>query len=152
MEKTKKGFTIVLLVIITALVLSAGTSTFSCGPVKTEGVILVEGTGSIGSSDDNSSENIYTYSFTLYNTGPEDIFVTTVEPELVQSPYIVTHPEEIVHDINQLVSVGSSLTVNGNIDLDSANLTKEDISSLRPIMYLNISSTKTIPYFNNYML
>jgi hypothetical protein len=143
----EKGLSYGLLIIVAIILPGLSSNIWSCGPVQVEGLFLVDGSSSIGSSDVNGSINIYSYSFTLYNSGSDDIYITTVEPVLAQSPYIVSSQDSLRQEINKLVVSGSSLTIQGTIEL-TGNVSKEEIMNLEPIIDVNISSTQTIPYFN----
>lgn len=143
----EKGLSLVLLIVAAGIIIGAGTNMWSCGIVPVEGLFLVDGSSSIGSSDGNNSSNLYKYNFTLFNSGP-DIYVTTVEPVPAQSPYIVSSADSLRQQLNKLVVSGSSITVEGTIELYTENVSKEEIMELEPIVYVNVSSTQKIPYFN----
>jgi hypothetical protein len=138
-----------LLIIVAVVLMGSAGNIWSCGPVQVQGLLLVDGTSSIGSSDGNGSGDIYRYEFTLYNSGGEDIFITTVEPVLRQSPYIASSQASVSRELNRLLAAGSSVTVNGTIELATANITKEEIVDLEPILYVNVSSIRSIPYFRH---
>ncbi|MDG6243735.1 MAG: hypothetical protein QCH31_04985 [Methanolobus sp.] len=138
-----------LFIIVAIVVIGLAGNMWSCGPVQVEGLLLVDGVSSIGSSDVNAPGDIYRYEFTLYNSGRDDIFITTVEPVLIQSPYIVSSQDSVKEEINSLVAAGSYVTVKGNIELDTADLSKEEVSGLEPILYVNVSSTQSIPFFRH---
>ncbi|WMW22795.1 hypothetical protein RE476_02935 [Methanolobus mangrovi] len=143
----EKSHSYVLMIIVIAFLISLSTNMWSCGPVQIEGLFLVDGSSSIGSSDANDSNNIFSYSFTLYNSGSNDIYITTIEPVLSQSPYIVSSQDSLRQEINKLVVSGSYVIVEGTIEL-TGNVSKEEIMNLEPIVHVNVSSTETIPYFN----
>ncbi|WP_342304783.1 hypothetical protein [Methanolobus sp. ZRKC5] len=143
----EKGLSLVLLIVAAGIIIGAGANMWSCGIVPVEGLFLVDGSSSIGSSDGNNSSNLYKYNFTLFNSGP-DIYVTTVEPVPAQSPYIVSSPASLRQQLDKLVVSGSSITIEGTIELYTENGSKEEIMNLEPIVYVNVSSTQTIPYFD----
>lgn len=143
----EKGISYGLLIIVVGILIGMSTNMWSCGPVKVEGLILVDSTSSIGSSVEDESNTLYTYSFSLYNSGQDDIYITGIQPVLAQSPYIVSSSESLFQKINRFLESESSLTFEGVIELNAENVSKEEIADLKPIVYINVSSTQTIPYF-----
>ncbi|WP_340818444.1 hypothetical protein [Methanolobus sp. WCC4] len=143
----EKGVSYGLLIIVVAVLIGLSGNIWSCGPVPVEGLLIVDGSSSIGSSDDNGSVSIYSYEFTLLNSGGKDIYVTTVEPVLAESPYIITSQASVLQKMNSYVEAGSSLKVEGIIELDTGDVPKEEIMDLKPILYVNVSSTEVLPYF-----
>lgn len=143
----EKGVSYGLLIIVVAILIGLSGNLWSCGPVPVEGLLIVDSISSIGSSEENSSISLYRYEFTLYNSGEKDFYVTTVEPVLVDRPYVISSQDSVLQEINSYVEAGSSVKVEGIIELYTENSTKEEIMDLKPIMYFNISSTETLPYF-----
>ena len=144
----EKSISYGLLIAVAIVLIGLSSNMLSCGPVQVEGLFLVGGSSSIGSSDANGSNNIYSYSFTLYNSGSNDIYITTIEPVLAPSPYVVSSQDSLRQEINKFVVSGSSFTVKGTIEL-TGNVSKEELMNLEPIIDVNVSSTQTIPYFND---
>ncbi len=144
----KQNFSYGLLILVAGILIGLSVSSFSCGPLKVEGLILVDGTTSIGQSDDDPFVSFYNYNFTLYNSGQENIYVTTIEPILAENPYILSSQKSVREVVNKNLTPGSFISVEGTIRFDSGNATKEELMDFEPILYINVSSTETIPYFN----
>ncbi len=132
----KKGLLYGSIIFFAGILMGGSSSMLSCGPVPVEGLILIDGTSSICYDEYNSS-NYYVYSFTLYNGGPDDIYI---------SPDIVKIQNRFVHDMNEYLEAGSSITVKGKIELFSKNVSKETIMDIGPVSYLNVSYTQMIPF------
>ncbi|GEM_PF-2071244 len=136
-----------LLILIVGILIGSSGDTLSCGPVPVEGLLIVEGSSWSGSSDANHSIHLYNYEFDLYNSGQENIYVTEVEPVLAESRLIISSQDSVSRQINSNVAAGSYITINGSIELSTENMSKEEILDIQPIVFVNVSSTQTIPYF-----
>lgn len=136
-----------LLILMVGILIGSSGDTLSCGPVPVEGLLIVEGSSWSGSSDENHSIHLYNYEFNLYNSGQENIYVTEVEPLLSESQLIISSQDSVSRQINSNVTAGSYITINGSIELSTENMSKEEILDIQPIVFVNVSSTQTIPYF-----
>jgi hypothetical protein len=136
-----------LLILMVGILVGSSGNTLSCGPVPVEGLLLVDGSVGVGSLDGNQSIHLYNYEFTLYNSGQENIYVTEVEPVLAESRLIISSQDSVSRQINSNVTAGSYITINGSIELSTENMSKEEIIDIQPIVYVNVSSTQTLPYF-----
>ena len=136
-----------LLILMVGILIGSSGDTLSCGPVPVEGLLLVDGSAGVGSSDGNQSIHLYNYEFNLYNSGQENIYVTEVEPVLAESRLIISSQDSVSRQINSNVTAGSYITINGSIELSTENMSKEEILDIQPIVFVNVSSTQTIPYF-----
>ncbi|SFM25099.1 hypothetical protein [Methanolobus profundi] len=141
----EKNLSYALLIITVGILIGFSGNIWSCGPVQVEGLLVVEGVSSMGLAENNSSVTIYTYEFTLYNSGQEDVYVTSVEPILADSPYILTSQDSVLQDINGYVEAGSSMNVGGTVELFTEGMSKEEIMDLEPIVNVRVSSTETMP-------
>lgn len=137
-----------LLILMVGILIGSSSNTLSCGPTPVEGLLLVDGVSSVGSSEENGSISIYNYEFTLYNSDQETIYISDIRPVLVQSEYTLSSQESVSRTIGRNLSALSSITVNGSVEMYTANLSKEQIMELRPISYINVSSTQSIPYLD----
>ncbi|WP_292468235.1 hypothetical protein [Methanolobus sp.] len=135
-----------LVILFVGILIGSSGDTLSCGPVPVEGLLIVDGSAWGGSSDENQSIHRYNYEFTLYNNGQDDIYITKVEPLLAESRFIISSQDSVSRLINSNVAAGYNISVNGSIELFTENLSKEEILDIQPIVYVNISSTQTIPY------
>jgi hypothetical protein len=136
-----------LLILMVGILIGSSGNTLSCGPVPVEGLLLVDGSVGLGSLDGTQSIHLYDYEFTLYNSGQENIYVTEVEPVLAESRVIISSQDSVSRQINSNVRAGSYITINGSIELSTENMSKEEIIDIQPIVYVNVSSTQTLPYF-----
>ncbi|WP_321428511.1 hypothetical protein [uncultured Methanolobus sp.] len=143
-----KGFLHGSLLLFLGVLIGLSVSSLSCGPVPMEGLIFVDGLMS-GGSGTNDSIYIYNYNLTLYNSGDKDIYIDAIEPVLSSDPRIVSTQQSLVSEVNRYVSAGSIISIEGNIEIDSENLTKEELMDIDPIKCINMTSIETIHCFDS---
>lgn len=143
-----KGFLHGTLILFVGVIIGLSVSNLSCGPVPVEGLIFVDGSMYSGHSENNTSIYVYNYNLTFYNSGDKDIYVNTIEPVLSSDPRIISAHESLVSVVNRYVLSGSSISIEGSIEIDSQNATKEELIDIEPIQCINVTSTETIHCFN----
>jgi hypothetical protein len=142
-----KGYLHGSILLFLGVLIGLGVSSLSCGPVPVEGLIFVDGLMS-GGSGTNDSIYIYNYNLTLYNSGDKDIYIDVIEPVLSSDPRIVSTQQSLVSEVNRYVPAGSVISIEGNIEIDSKNSTKEELMDIDPIKCINMTSTETIHCFD----
>jgi hypothetical protein len=151
-----KYFTYRILTLITALIFIVALIISISGCMGTgdssqteDGLKIVGSSLTIGAVDgvNDTSIQVYSYDFELYNSGNEKIYLDFAEPlftkdflarELTEDPKII---------INETINPYSTIQIKGQIKFNSSALSKEQILDLQPFIYsINITSTKTLPF------
>ncbi|MEZ5335205.1 MAG: hypothetical protein R2741_08210 [Methanolobus sp.] len=142
----EKGVFYGLLLFFAGLLLGSSGNMLSCGPVQVEGLAIVESTSTM-SYDENTSNSIYYYETVLYNSGLDDVYITSISIIPAPSSYNITFSDSGVYEINRIIEAGDSLVIEGSAEIDSGKAAKEELVDFIPILSLNISSVEEIPYF-----
>jgi hypothetical protein len=110
---------------------------------------IVEATLTSGSveSVNNTSIQTYNYDFVLYNAGNEEVYLASVEPLFTKDflARVLTEDHKIVG--NRTIGPNSTIHVNGQVEFDVSGLSKEQSLNLDRIYSVNVTSTKTLPFF-----
>jgi len=145
-----KNFTYEILISLIALIiLFSGCTEINDSSQAEDGLKIVESTQTIGAAADvnNTSIQVYSYNFILYNGENEEVYIDSVEPLFTKnfSAKVLTEDHKIV--VNETIKPNSSIVIKGQVEFNTLGLSKEQIFGLEPYTYgINISSTKTIPY------
>jgi hypothetical protein len=115
------------------------------------GLEIVESEGATGPVDDvnNTSIEVYSYDFALYNGGNEEIYLDSVEPIFGKDLEKRVLSEE--HNIfgNKTIKPHSTVHVKGQAEFNVSGLSKEQILALDYIYSVNVTSTKNLLYFKS---
>lgn len=113
------------------------------------GLKIVEAEDALGSVEgvNNTSIQAYTYDFALYNGGKEKVYLDSVEPLFTKdfSARILTEDHEIVG--NKTIKSNSTIHIKGQVEFDASGLSKKQNSALAHISSVNVTLTKTLPFF-----
>lgn len=106
-------------------------------------------TSSLGSVNENNFEfTKYSYSIDLTNENLKNTKIISVEPIIKDSIRDKVLDENLVIDVNKIVSPGNAITIEGTILIDTKGLSKDEISALEPfITGLKVNSATTIDFY-----
>jgi hypothetical protein len=144
-----KGFLHGSLLLFLGVIIGLSASNLSCGPVPLEGLIFTDGFMHSGHSDNNTSIYMYNYNLSFYNSGNKNIYVNSIEPVLSLDSRIISTQRSLASDVNRYVAAGSVISIEGSIEIDSENSTKEELMEIAPITCINVTSTETIHCFDH---
>jgi hypothetical protein len=110
------------------------------------GLEIPEMTSSLGSMDDQSNEQVLSYTFTLVNTNIYDVEIQWVEPVLSSelSGTVTTHDLRAL--VDQSLQPGEVLEIAGQFNFSTEGMTKNQILELEPfITEMRIASEASLP-------
>jgi len=110
------------------------------------GLEIPEMTSSLGSMDDQSNEQVFSYTFTLVNTNIYDVEIQWVEPVLSSelSDTVTTHDLRTL--VDQSLQPGEVLEIAGQFNFSTEGMTKNQILELEPfITEMRIASEASLP-------
>jgi hypothetical protein len=120
-------------------------------PQTEGGLEIVESEGASGPVDgvNNTSIEVYSYDFALYNGENEEIYLDSVEPIFGKDMAVRTLTED--HEIvgNKTIKPHSTVHVKGQAKFNVSGLSKEQLSNLDYIYSVNVTSTKTLLFFKS---
>ncbi|MCQ6963261.1 hypothetical protein [Methanolobus chelungpuianus] len=128
-----------ILVVLVPLMLTAE-------PAASEELRITESSAAIGALSENTTDRqVYSYSFVLYNGRGQTVNVSVAEPVFSEgiSDRIITEDTSIT--VNESLTPGSSMTVEGSFVFDARGLTKDEIVNLEPFIdYVRLISVEII--------
>lgn len=117
-------------------------------PVMVEELRITESSAAIGAFNESiNGQQLYSYSFVLYNGRSQPVNVTLAEPVFTEgiSGRILTSDTSI--NVNKTILPDSSIVVEGEFVFDATGLTKEEIVGLEPfIEHVAIVSTEIVDH------
>jgi hypothetical protein len=129
--------------------MGSGCAGISQLPEAEKGLNITESTYAVGAASEanNGEIQVFSYNYTLYNQGPERVYIDTAEPLFKKDFLTKVIPKQHKILVNKTLEPDSSILIGGQVEFNASNLTKEQISSLEPYIYaINITSTKTIAF------
>lgn len=130
-----------ILVVMVPLMLTAE-------PATSEELRIAESSAAIGALSENVTDRqVYSYSFLLYNGRGQTVNVSVAKPVFTEgiSDRIITEDTSVT--VNESLTSGSSILVEGSFVFDASGLTKEEIVSLEPfIEHMRIVSVEILDY------
>ncbi|RPJ76800.1 MAG: hypothetical protein EHM20_06995 [Alphaproteobacteria bacterium] len=145
-----KNFTYLILTSLVALViLFSGCTEINNSSQAEEGLNIVESSQAIGAVDgvNDTSIQVCSYDFTLYNGENEKVYIDSVEPLFSKDflARVLTEDHKIV--VNETIEPHSSILIKGQVKFNVSGLSKEQILGFEPyISGINITSTETLLY------
>jgi hypothetical protein len=138
---------LILLLVLTILFIAINEKNDSSQAVNE--LKIVEAEEALGSVEgvNNTSIQAYTYDFLLYNSGNEDIYLNSVVPLFTKdfSARILTEDHVIVG--NNTLKSNSTIHIKGQVKFNASGLSNEQDSTLARISSVNVTLTKTLPFF-----
>ncbi|MDP2215673.1 MAG: hypothetical protein Q8J68_00055 [Methanolobus sp.] len=130
------------------ILIGLGPAMLVAEPVMLKELRITESSAAIGMFNESSSDQqLYSYSFLLYNGRDQSLQIDTVEPVFGAgiSSRIITENTSL--DINRTVGPDSSITVEGQVVVDITGLTKEDIFGFEPFIdHVVVRSTEIVDH------
>ena len=130
-----KSFLYCIIALAAGILIGLGPAMFVAEPVMLQELRITESSAAIGMfNEDSSDQQLYSYSFLLYNGRDQPVHIDTIEPVFGAdiSSRIITDNTSI--NINRIISPDSSITVEGQVIFDTTGLTKEDIVGFEPFI------------------
>jgi hypothetical protein len=145
-----KNFTyLILIVLIVLTVLFIRPAEIEHSSQAEDELKIVDSVHLIGATPNVNGTDIqlYSYNYTLYNGGDEKVYIDAFEP-LFKTDFlarVLTKEHKIF--VNKTIEPNTSILIRGQVEIDSSNLTKEQIFGFGPYVYgVNITSTRTVVY------
>jgi hypothetical protein len=137
-----------IIAFVTGVMIGLGPAMLVAEPVMLKELRITESSSAIGMSNESSSDQqLYSYSFLLYNGRDQSVHIDTVEPVFGAdiSRRVITENKSL--DVNRTVSPDSSFTVQGQVVFDTTGLTKEDIVGFEPFIdHVVVRSTEIVDH------
>lgn len=114
-----------------------------------EDVLSIPGsTHTMGSADGNSSDlQLYSYNYTLYNSGRQGIYVRYVEPVFNKEFEKLVISEDRRIYVNKSIGPESAIQFSGNVEFNMTGLSKEDILEIEHLTTgIEVNSVFTLPF------
>lgn len=136
-----------LLILILGMAIGYSVHEMSTSDDNLDGMQIPEMSAHLRSVDENNTDrHIFFYDFLLYNSGDEEVYVTSVEPVFSEkfSKMTLTDNNSIV--VDKTLNGTSWVEVSGQVEFNTTGLSKEEIIDVtdRNIPGFRISSTETI--------
>jgi len=142
---------VVLIFLLFLTILFAAVNEHNNSPQTEDRLEIVESEGASRHVDDvnNTSIEVYSYDFALYNGGNKEIYLASVEPIFRKdlAERVLTEDHEIVS--NKIIKPHSVIHVKGQAEFNVSGLSKEQYSTLDYIDSVNVTSTKTLLFFKS---
>ncbi|MDW7733350.1 MAG: hypothetical protein SCH66_13105 [Methanolobus sp.] len=114
-----------------------------------EDILGISGsTQTMGSAGANSNDlQLYSYNYTLYNSGSQGIYVRYVEPVFNEEFEKLVISEDRRIYVNKSIGPESAIQVSGNVEFNMTGLSKEDILKIEHLTTgIEVNSVFTLPF------
>ncbi len=143
-----KSFLYCAIAFTAGVLVGVGPLLLAAEPAMIDNLLITESTAAIGAlNETNIDQQLYSYSFVLYNGKSQQIHIDAVEPVFRQdfSGRLLAAGSPI--DVNKTMHPNSSILVEGQVIFDATGLTKEEILKYGPLIdHVEVRSTEIIPY------
>ncbi|WP_406661529.1 hypothetical protein V7O66_03160 [Methanolobus sp. ZRKC3] len=138
----------ILFILLVGIAIGSGASTLLADDYFPTELQLVEGTSSIGSVDNNNTDQqLYSYSFTLLRKGEGDCSINSIKPVFTEGFSGRILMEESNFVVNEMDDSGILITLTGKVEFDATGLSKKEIMDFDPfISYISVSSKEVLDF------
>jgi hypothetical protein len=146
--RINKSFLYCIIALAAGILIGPGVSMLVADPVMLEELRIMESSASIGMfNENNSDQQLYSYSFLLHNGRGQPVHIDTIEPVFGADISSRIIAENTSLAINRTISPDSSITVEGQTVFDTTGLTKEDIVRFEPFIdHVAVRSTEIVDH------
>lgn len=142
--------TLIFGIILFLLGLTVGLSIpWETGGAAEEDILCIPGsTHTMGSPGaNNSGLQLYSYNYTLYNSGSQGIYVRYVEPVFDEEFEKLVVSEDRSIYVNKSIGPESAIQVSGDVEFNMTDLSKEDILDIEYLTTgIEVNSVFTLPF------
>jgi hypothetical protein len=138
-----KKFTVLLVAIAAVISTLVSCATASTG--KSE-LTIIGINSSIGGTDDNFSEQQYSYTITLQNNGATEVAVRFIEPVLLEPFVGKARGQDFKVAVDKTIAPEATLEIEGEIPFDARGMSKDQIIAMQPFFdEVKINTDRMLP-------